>query len=327
MHSLSLIVPAYNEQDNIKPFLEAVSSAFGDWDGECEVVFVDDGSSDGTWQSIEESVHADLSSESDCCCHLTVRAISFSRNFGKEAAMYAGLEHATSEYCCFIDADLQQRPETARAMLELLIENPDFDCVAACQLNRKHGLINDLSSKFYSFLSSASGLDSVISGASDFRVFNSSVKSSLLSLDEYFRFSKGLFAWIGFKTLPFPYEPDERLSGSSKWSFKKLVKYALDGLMSFSTAPLKIATVLGLLASMAAFLYLVVVLIQKIAFGIEIPGYATLVVLILFLGGVQLLVLGIIGEYLAKMYIQGKHRPIYLTRKSVSTHCTNDEIK
>jgi glycosyltransferase involved in cell wall biosynthesis len=248
-----------------------------------------------------------------------VRVVSFSRNFGKEAAMYAGLAQASGRHCCFIDADMQQRPETAFAMLAELEKNPGFDCVAACQQNRRQGRVRAwLSRRFYGAFSSSSGMD-VVDGASDFRVFTRAVADALLHMPEYFRFSKGLFAWIGFKTLPFAYSPDERLSGTTTWSLPKLVRYAAEGILSFSTSPLRIATFCGGLASFAALVYAIVVAVQRIAFGAEVPGYATIVILILLIGGVQLLVLGIMGEYLARAYIQGKHRPVYIVRETFSS--------
>lgn len=316
---LSLIVPAYNEEGNILPFYEAAREALQEVSGMCEIVFIDDGSHDHTYERMCEVVNKVCSQEA-----LLVKCVSFSRNFGKEAGMLAGLKEAEGAYCCFIDSDLQQRPETAVEMLKLLKQNPEYDCVAACQERRSSGLVSSLSEKFYSLLGKSSGLP-VIDNASDFRVFTKSVASALLDMPESFRFTKGLFAWVGFKTLAIPYVPDNRLSGSSTWSFKKLLSYALNGLLSFSTLPLRFATYLGLVVSMAAFVYLLVVVLQRLLFGIDVPGYATIVVLILFMGGVQLLVLGIIGEYLARVYIQGKQRPHYIVRSRVSSEAYGKE--
>lgn len=316
---LSLIVPAYNENDNIVPFYTAAVAAFEAVSGICEIVFVDDGSSDGTYQSMEQVVKEN---SQHSFSRVVVQAVSFSRNFGKEAAMLAGLRLARGKYCCFIDSDLQQRPETAVEMYELLRSNPEYDCVAACQESRAVGLTSCLSEKFYGLLAKFSGLD-VLENASDFRVFTRQVSDALTSLPESYRFTKGLFAWIGFKTLPYTYAPDDRYSGETTWTFKKLVSYALNGLLSFSTLPLKFATYFGLIVSLAAFVYLFVVVIQRLIYRVDIPGYATIVVLILFLGGVQLLVLGIIGEYLARVYEQGKQRPIYIIRAATRSDDTS----
>lgn len=310
---LTLVASAYNEQDNVVPFYEAAVLAADAAGKTLEIVFVDDGSADATGSRLREIVER-ASREGRI-----VRVVSFSRNFGKEAAMYAGLGQAGGRCCCFIDTDLQQRPETAFAMLAELEKNPGFDCVAAYQENRRQGRVRAwFSRRFYGTFSSSSGLD-VVAGASDFRVFTRPVADALLRMPEYFRFSKGLFAWIGFKTLPFAYTPDERLSGTTTWSFSSLMRYAADGILSFSTFPLRIATVCGSVAALAALVYAIVVAVQRIVFGIEVPGYATIVILILLIGGVQLLVLGIMGEYLARAYIQGKHRPVYIVRETLSS--------
>lgn len=315
---LSLIVSAFNEEGNVEPFYHEAARCAWIHNSNLEIVFVDDGSTDNTYSKLKEVVR--IASEQN---DIRVKVISFSRNFGKESAMYAGLQNATGQYQCLIDADLQQPPETAFQMLDLLKQNPDYDCVAAFQESRKEqggSLTSWFSHKFYSMLSKSSGMP-VISDASDFRVFKAEVGRALLSMKEYYRFSKGMFAWIGFRTLPFPYTPRERLSGTTTWSFKKLCRYAIDGLLSFTSFPLRIATYLGLLVSLAAFLYMMVVLFQRLVFGTDIPGYTTIVILILFLGGVQLLVLGIIGEYLARMYAEEKRRPIYIVRKKLDSEC------
>ncbi len=310
---LTLVASAYNEQDNVVPFYEAAVSAANAAGKTLEIVFVDDGSADATGQRLREIVgRAGREGR-------IVRVVSFSRNFGKEAAMYAGLGQAAGRHCCFIDTDLQQRPETAFAMLAELENNPGFDCVAACQENRRQGRVRAwFSRRFYGTFSSSSGLD-VVDGASDFRVFSRPVADALLRMPEYFRFSKGLFAWIGFRTLPFAYTPDERHSGTTTWSFSSLMRYAAEGILSFSTFPLRIATFCGGIAALAALVYAVVVAVQRIAFGVDVPGYATTVILILLMGGIQLLVLGIMGEYLARAYIQGKHRPVYIVRETLSS--------
>ena len=213
-----------------------------------------------------------------------------------------------------IDTDMQQPPAIARQMVDILFEDDDLDCVAAYQEHRKRGALrNWCSSTFYRLLGASSGMD-VLADASDFRVFRKNVRDALLNMTEYYRFSKGLFSWIGFKTKPFAYVPEDRLSGETTWSFWKLAKYAVNGLMSFSTFPLRIATWLGTGASALAIIYMAVVVFQRLMFGVDVPGYATIVSLVLLLGGLQLLVLGVMGEYLARVYTQGKNRPIYIER-------------
>ena len=309
---ISLIAPAYNEEGNIAPFARSAVAAFSDlpegW--ACELVFVDDGSRDRTLRAMHEVLEDASVAQSG----LMVSVVEFSRNFGKEAALYAGLEHAEGDICVLIDTDMQQPPAIARQMVDILFEDDDLDCVAAYQEHRKRGALrNWCSSTFYRLLGASSGMD-VLADASDFRVFRKNVRDALLNMTEYYRFSKGLFSWIGFKTKPFAYVPEDRLSGETTWSFWKLAKYAVNGLMSFSTFPLRIATWFGTGASALAIIYMAVVVFQRLMFGVDVPGYATIVSLVLLLGGLQLLVLGVMGEYLARVYTQGKNRPIYIER-------------
>ncbi len=310
---LSMIIPAYNEEENIRPFYQEALRVFGETNIACELIFIDDGSKDNTYHELQALVE-----EAQGEPHLTVCAVSFSRNFGKEAALYAGLKRAQGDLIAFIDADLQQEPKTLLEMVHVLESNEDIDCVAACQKNREGGITAALSHKFYKVLASSSNME-VVQDASDFRVFRRCVADALLSMGDYQRFSKGLFSWVGFKTYAYPYTPSKRHAGESTWSFWGLWRYAFDGLFSFSVAPLRSITSVGIFISIAAFIYLVVVIVQRLAFGIDVPGYATIVVLILFLGGAQLLALGFIGEYLSRMYIEGKHRPIYIERRFISS--------
>ena len=309
---LSLIIPAHNEQGNVELFYERACECAKAHKLNCELIFVDDGSSDNTLHVLKDIVERAKQEKQP------VKVLSFSRNFGKESAMYAGLEHSCGMHYCFIDADMQQDPDTAFEMLELLKKNPNFDCVAAYQENRHQGFLRSFfSKKFYGTFSSSSGLE-VVHNASDFRVFKRCVANALLNMPERFRFSKGLFAWAGFKTLPFAYTAAQRHSGKTNWSFRSLMRYGIEGIFSFSTFPLQLATYAGILASLAALIYAIIVIVQRVAFGIAVPGYATIVVLILFLGGLQLLVLGIIGQYIARAYVEGKHRPIYIAREIIS---------
>ena len=307
---LSFIVPCYNEEGNVRLFYDAAVRAIREQTDDFELIFINDGSKDGTLTRLRE-----IARESDAC----VNVINFSRNFGKEAGIYAGLTHARGEYACIIDADMQQRPEVAMEMLAFLRSHPEYDCVTAYQQERHEGkLLAFYKRTFYRLINRLSEVE-FVSGASDFRMFNRKMIDAVLSMSEYYRFSKGLFAFVGFNTYFMPYEAQARASGTSKWSFWKLFRYAIEGIVSFSTAPLRLTTVLGLLFSGASFLYLLVVVLQKLLVGIEIAGYPTLVALILLLGGIQLLALGIIGEYLARNYVETKRRPIYIVRDIIES--------
>ena len=314
---LSMIIPAYNEEANVRPFYNETLRVFKNTNITCELIFIDDGSSDNTYSELKSLVEEQREAK-NAAQPFSVCALSFSRNFGKEAALFAGLKHATGDFIAFIDADLQQEPATLLEMVQVLENNEDVDCVAACQQNRERGITAALSHKFYKILASSSNME-VLQDASDFRVFRRCVADALLSVGDYQRFSKGLFSWVGFNTYAYPYTPSKRNAGKSTWSFWGLLRYALNGLLSFSVAPLRAITTAGITVSIAAFIYLVVVIIQRLAFGIDVPGYATIVALILLLGGVQLLALGFIGEYLSRTYIEGKHRPIYIERRYITS--------
>ena len=307
---LSLVVPCYNEEKNVSLFYEAVKNDFSGVDFDYELVFVNDGSKDGTFKELQKLCEGDL----------PVKIVNFSRNFGKESAMYAGLRESEGDYVTIIDADLQQRPSIALDMVRMLDGEPDYDCVAAYQESRRESkLLVFFKNSFYKLINKFSDTE-FVQGASDFRTFRRSMVEAILAMDEYFRFSKGLFSWVGFNTKFIPYKVEERATGNSKWSFKKLFKYALDGIFAFTTAPLRFATIIGLLTSFLSIIYLIVVVIQKLAFGIPVAGYATIVVLILLLGGIQLCCIGIIGEYIARTYIQTKGRPIYIAKQVIKNH-------
>ena len=303
---LSLVVPCYNEAENIAAFQQAAIDAFSSCNYDFEIVFVDDGSTDATLHELRKAFR-----EQKC----PVKVVSFSRNFGKEAGLYAGIQHSTGEYVCLIDADLQQRPEIARDMVKILESEPEYDMVAAYQDRRGEGKVLSFFKKcFYGLINKLSDVK-LKSDASDFRTFRRSVADSLLTLGEYHRFSKGIFAWVGYATKFIPYVACDRNAGTTKWSFRKLFNYAVDGIIGYSTKPLRIATFMGGLTSIAAFIYLLVVFIQRLAYGIDVPGYASTIILILFLGGVQLLCIGIIGEYVGRIFEQSKQRPIYLAKE------------
>lgn len=305
---LSLVVPCYNEEENVELFYTEVNKCFAGKIQDYEFIFVNDGSKDKTMKKLKEIYK---NRESD-----NVKLIGFSRNFGKEAAIYAGMQQAEGEYTTVIDADLQQRPEVVVQMVRILEENEDYDCVAAFQEKRSEGkVLTFFKNTFYKIINTMADTE-FISGASDFRTFRANMREAILSMSEYHRFSKGIFSWVGFETKFIPYVAEQRNAGTSKWSFKKLFKYGMDGIISFSVVPLRMATWAGTICAELALLYMIIIFLQKIFFGIDVPGHATIVTLILFIGGVQLFFLGVLGEYVSKMYIQEKNRPIYITRET-----------
>lgn len=306
---LSLVVPCYNEAENVAAFQAAVIGAFENCGYDYEIVFINDGSRDATLHNLKK-----LHAEQKC----PVKVISFSRNFGKEAGLYAGLEHASGEYISLIDADLQQRPEIVRDMVRILDEQPDTDVVAAYQDRRGEGKILSFFKKsFYAIINMLSSV-TLQPDASDFRTFRRSVRDSILELTEYHRFSKGIFAWVGYNTHFIPYTACERAAGTTKWSFWKLVNYAIEGIIGYSTAPLRLATCLGAVTGIVAILYMIMVILEKLILGIDVPGYATIIVLILIFSCVQLFCIGIIGEYVGRTFEQTKDRPVYIAKEILS---------
>lgn len=303
---ISLIVPCYNEAGNVAAFFEAVRRAFGASRYHYECIFVDDGSTDGTINILKEMYQKYTDD---------VSIIRFSRNFGKEAAILAGLRHMDGDLAAVIDADLQQQPGLVLDMADFLAVHEEYDVVAAYQEKRIEGRAMAGAKKiFYRLINWTCDID-FYPGASDFRTFRCCVAQAVISMPEYFRFSKGIFSWVGFATYYMPYMAEERHAGKSKWSVQKLIKYAAEGFLSFTTFPLKIASYLGGMTSIVSIIYMLVVIIRRLFFATDIPGYPTIVVLILLLGGIQLLVLGIIGEYLGRIYIQGKNRPVYIEKE------------
>ncbi len=303
---LSLIVPCYNEAENVELFRDEVKRVFQRCGYSYELIFIDDGSSDATLHNLKR-----IFAEQSC----PVKVISFSRNFGKEAGLYAGLKYATGDFISLIDADLQQRPEIVLDMAAYLEQHPECDVVAAYQDRRKEGRVLSFFKKsFYKIINQLSDV-TLQPEASDFRTFRRSVRDSILELGEYHRFSKGIFAWVGYHTHFIPYTACERAFGTTKWSFRKLMNYAIEGIIGFSTAPLRLATCLGVCSGIAALLYLIWVILQKLIWGIDIPGYATIIVLILFFGSIELFCIGIIGEYVGRTFEQSKNRPIYIAKE------------
>lgn len=306
---LSLVVPCYNEAENVSAFSQAVIDAFRGCGYDYEIVFINDGSKDATLHNLKK-----LFSAQAC----PTKVVSFSRNFGKEAGLYAGLQHACGEYISLIDADLQQRPEIVRDMVRMLDESPEIDVVAAYQDRRGEGKVLSFFKKsFYAIINKLSKV-TLQPDASDFRTFRRSVRDSILELAEYHRFSKGIFAWVGYDTKFIPYTAQPRANGRTKWNFWKLVEYAIEGIIGYSTAPLRLATVLGSVSGIAALFYLISVLLEKLIWGISVPGYATIIVLLLFFGAVQLFCIGIIGEYVGRTFEQTKQRPIYIAKEVLS---------
>ena len=303
---LSLVVPCYNEAENVEAFQAAVIGAFEGCGYDYEIIFVDDGSKDATLHNLRKLFKAQK---------CPVKVVSFSRNFGKEAGIYAGMQQASGEYVSLIDADLQQRPEIVRDMVQILDEKPEYDVVAAYQDRRGEGKILSFFKKsFYAIINKLSKV-TLQPDASDFRTFRRSVAESIIELAEYHRFSKGIFAWVGYNTCFIPYTACQRNAGTTKWNFGKLLNYAIDGIIGYSTAPLRFATYLGGISGFAAVIYLIVVILQKLIWGIDVPGYASIIVLILFFASMQLFCIGIIGEYVGRTFEQSKNRPVFIAKE------------
>lgn len=303
----SFICPCFNEENNVIAFAKAVLDAFPNTK-DYELVFINDGSRDNTIGSLKK-----LKKEST----QNIKIINFSRNFGKESAMYAGLQNCKGDYITIIDTDLQQSPEIVKEMVDLLENDDDIDCVCACQENRHESSFAKFCKKnFYKFADKFTETH-FVDGASDFRTFRSRVKDAILSMGEYYRFSKGIFSWVGFNTKYIPYVAEERKSGKSSFNFSKLLKYGLDGIIAFSTMPLKISSYIGGLTVFLSLVYAIITVIRKLVSNITVDGFTQLVILISFLGGIQLFTIGIMGEYLAKNYIETKKRPIYIAREII----------
>lgn len=305
---LSLVIPCYNEEKNIEPFMKCCIETFGN-NKNVEYIFINDGSKDNTFLEIKKIIEKYKNEN--------ILGISFSRNFGKEAAMLAGLKKSKGEFTALIDADLQQHPKYVKQMLEYIEGHDEYDCVTCYQEKRKEGkLLIWLKERFYSLINKISDVE-FYKNASDFRLFNRKVLNSILDMEEYYRFSKGLFSYIGYNTYYMSYEVNERKYGKSSWSLFGLFKYAINGIIGFSVAPLKLATILGLITMILSLIYIIVIIIKKIFIGIAVSGYPTIICLILIFGGLQMFLLGIIGEYLGRTYVELKKRPIYIIKEEV----------
>lgn len=303
---LSLVIPCFNEENNVVAFFNETQRVFADLPITYEYVFVNDGSSDKTAENLRLLFEQNESSN--------IKVINFSRNFGKEAAIYSGLENAEGELTCIIDADLQQRPEVVLEMLSVLQSDGDIDCVCAYQSKRRESKpVSFMKESFYRIINSFSDTE-FIRDASDFRLFRSNVKQAVLSLTEYHRFSKGIFAWVGFNTKYIPYEAKERNDGETKWSLKKLFRYAFSGITSFTAAPLKAAAGFGTLSFIAGLVYALVEIIRIAAGASAASRLTLLIILLLIIGGIQLICLGTVGVYLGKVFSQVQNRPICIVK-------------
>ena len=307
MDKITVSVPCYNEEPVLKIFYNAITDIAGKMpEVEFEFLFVDDGSKDGTLAVIQELAQQDE----------RVRYISFSRNFGKEAGIYAGLENASGDYVVIMDADMQDPPALLPEMYHAVTAE-GYDCVGSRRVTRKGEppIRSFFARMFYKLINKMSDAQ-IVDGARDFQMMNRTVVEAILSMGEYNRFSKGIFGWIGFKKKWLEYENIERAAGETKWSFWKLTIYAIQGIVAFSTTPLVLASVFGLLCCALAFFMIIFVIVRKLVYGDPTAGWPSLVCIMLLLSGIQMLGIGIMGQYLAKTYLETKHRPIYLVRKS-----------
>ncbi len=307
---LSIVVPCYNEEEALPIFYEELMVTLRSMKGvEYEILFIDDGSTDGTLKilrQISENEH--------------VFYLALSRNFGKEAAMYAGFCNAKGDYVTIMDADLQDPPELLPQMLEI-VRSGEYDSVATRRVDRKgEPPIRSWGARqFYKFINRFSEAD-VVDGARDYRLMKRQMVDAIISMGEYNRFSKGIFGWIGFRTYWLPYENKDRIAGETKWSFWKLFRYAVNGVVNFSNMPLVISSVLGIVITLIAFAFIIFIVIRRLVFGDSVAGWASTVCIVMFLGGIQLLCIGIMGQYMAKTYMETKRRPIYIVMEDNVKH-------
>lgn len=300
---ISVIVPCYNEQGALPFYYDKMKEVMALLpELSFEIIIVDDGSTDGTLEAAKQLAKSDD----------RIRYISFSRNFGKEAAMYAGLKNASGKYTAIMDADLQDPPEMLPKMYRVITEE-GYDAVGTRRVTRKGEppVRSFFARKFYKIMSRISKAN-MVDGARDYRLMNRKYVDALLSLGEYNRFSKGLFGWVGFKVKWLEFENVNRIAGETKWSFGQLFLYSLDGIVAFSNVPLYMASIAGIGSFIAAIAAMIFIIVRRLVFGDPVAGWASTVVIILFIGGIQLLSIGILGLYLSKLYLEAKNRPIYL---------------
>lgn len=307
MKKITVIVPCYNEEEALHYYYEEMSrvmTLMKNYD--FELLFVNDGSKDHTLEVIKELAHKDE----------RIRYVSFSRNFGKEAAMFAGFENSTGDYVCLMDADLQDPPKLLPEMVKA-IEEEGYDSVATRRVTRQGEppIRSFFARMFYKMMNKISDTE-LMDGARDYRLMTRQFVNSLLEMKEYNRFSKGLFGWVGYKTKWLEFENVERVAGETKWSFWKLFIYAIDGIVAFSTTPLAIASVIGMLMLFVAFFFIIFIVVRTLMFGDPVSGWPSLVCIITLIGGIQIFCVGILGQYLSKVYLETKNRPIYIVKES-----------
>ena len=304
--TISIIVPCFNEEESLPLFYAEMEKIKSRIDDNFEYIFVNDGSKDRTLQVLRDLNQADKN----------VHYLSFSRNFGKEAALYAGLKHATGDLVTVMDADLQDPPELLLTMKSMLEKNPDLDCVGTRRTTRdgEPPIRSFFAKMFYKLINKISQVE-MVDGARDFRLIRRQMVDAILEVSEYNRFSKGIFAWVGFRTEYLEYKNVERVAGKTSWSFWQLLNYSLEGIINFSDAPLTIAFLGGVAACLLAFFLIMIVIVRTLIFGDPTSGWPSMVSIILFLGGFQLLTIGILGKYIGKIFMETKKRPIYVIKE------------
>ncbi|CYU10446.1 glycosyltransferase family 2 protein [Streptococcus suis] len=306
---ISVIVPCFNEEEAIPYFYDAMEKVRKEMGEQFEYIFINDGSKDGTLTVLRQLSGQDRA----------VRYLSFSRNFGKEAALYAGLQAAQGELVTVMDVDLQDPPEMLMEMKAMLDGNPDLDCVGTRRVSRdgEPPIRSFFAKLFYKLMNKISQVE-VVDGARDFRLMRRHMVDAILSVSEYNRFSKGIFAWVGFETEYLPYENVERVAGETSWSFWKLLSYSIEGIINFSDTPLNIASYTGFFTFLLSLVLMVFVVFKTLVFGDPTIGWPSTICIILFLGGLQLMTIGILGKYLAKVFLETKKRPIYIVKEKSS---------
>lgn len=306
LKKLTLIVPCFNEQEALPFFYKEAISVLKNLNYEYELLFINDGSKDNTLNILKDFA------DRDAC----VKYISFSRNFGKEAAMYAGFCNATGDYVAIMDADMQDPPDLLPEMLKL-IESGEYDSVATRRVSREGEppIRSWFARRFYSLINKISDAD-IVDGARDFRLMRREMVDAIVAMGETNRFSKGIFGWIGFRTYWLPYENRERVAGTTKWNFWGLCKYAIDGIINFSEAPLSIASWFGIIMTAIAFIFLLFIVVRHLVYGDPVAGWASTICIIVFIGGIQLFCMGVMGQYIAKNYSESKHRPHYIVSET-----------
>lgn len=306
MKKISVIVPCFNEEESLPIFYKEINKIIKKMSVKFELIFINDGSTDKTLDILRSLSLKDKA----------VRYISFSRNFGKEAGILAGLEYATGDYICMMDVDLQDPPELLIEMYETL-ETTDYDCVATRSVSRNgYSFLRKLFTKWYYKIINKISKTKIVDGARDFRLMTRQMVSAILSMKEYNRYSKGIFSFVGFKTKWLTFENKERVAGTTKWNFFKLFSYSLESIVGFSTMPLTISALTGILFCIISFIMIIVIIAKTLIFGDPTSGWPSLVCVIFFVSGVQLFCLGIMGQYLAKTYLETKNRPIYIVKET-----------